>query len=477
MDVRRGMEVSYIKYADFDAAYRFSERCGFQLTDVQIKDVETFVGWKSSLNSGEVGVGKTCMSTVVSLMRKHRYGLVVVPPILIRPWVQWLNKVSERVCPYRGTPAQRKELQKEEYHWYVMSHTILRMDFAWCAKKFKTDTEIIVDEAHALKNPASKLFQEIQLLGLSQSNNVQLLTGTPVSKPLDVYAYVKLNTPEVYRSYAMFENIHVTERNFFKQPVAYGELEMLASNLALRSIGRSKEFVHGYNLTPLYPDSTYELSPEHMKLYEKLLDEQLLLFDDGSKIDATSVSKLTHAMQQIIVNYDYFSNDPTKRSVAYDLVDMTIEDTQCADITRSKLIIWCKYRLTSGKMLAYCNSLGIKTVAAYGDSNADEAVRLFMDDPETRILIGQPQSCGAGLNCQEVCSEALFIEYDTTSLLSRQACGRIVRVGQKRKPTLRFAVAAGTVQERLLQQLLTNDDMVTRIEPSKKGLREMLLGG
>lgn len=468
--------MNYIKYADFDADYKFSERCGFQLTPIQIQDVETFVQWKSSLNGGEVGIGKTCMSTVVALMREHKYGLVVVPPILIRPWVQWLTKVSDNVCTYRGTPAQRKELQKGEYHWYVMSHTILRMDFYWCLKKFQSNTEIIVDEAHALKNPASRLFREIQALNLNQNNNLQLLTGTPVSKPLDVYAYVKLNTPDVYRSYGQFETIHVAERNFFKQPIAYCELEMLTRNLSLRSISRSKEFVHGYNLTPLYPDSSYELSADHMKLYEKLLDEQLLLFDDGSKIDATSVSKLTHAMQQIIVNYDYFSNDPTKRSAAYDLVDMTIEDTQCADITRSKLIIWCKYRLTSGRMLAYCNSLGIKTVAAYGDSNAEEAVRLFMEDPETRILVGQPQSCGAGLNPQGVCSEALFIEYDTTSLLSRQAVGRIDRVGQKVKPTIRFAVAAGTVQERLLQQLLANDDMVAQIEPTKKGLREMLLG-
>ena len=468
--------MSYIRYADFDADYKFAEKAGFQLTDVQIKDVETFVRWKSSLNSGEVGVGKTCMSTVVSLMRKHKYGLVVVPPILIRPWVQWLSKVSENVCTYRGTPSQRKELQKGDFHWYVMSHTILRMDFEWCVKKFIADTEIICDEAHALKNPASRLFREIQILSLSPSNNLQMLTGTPVSKPLDVYAYVKLNTPDVYRSYGQFELIHVTERNFFKQPTAYGELGLLTSNLALRSIGRSKEFVHGYDLKPLYPDSSYELSADHMKLYERLLDEQLLLFDDGSKIDATSVSKLTHAMQQIIVNYDYFSNDPTKRSTAYDLVDLTIEDTQCADVKRSKLIIWCKYRITSAKMVTYCNSLGIKTVAAYGGSNAEEAVRLFMNDPATRILIGQPQSCGAGLNPQGVCSEALFLEYDTTSLLSRQAVGRIDRVGQKVKPVIRFAVAAGTVQERLLRQLLNNDDMVTQIEPTKKGLRKALMG-
>lgn len=459
--------MSYIRYADFDADYKFAEKAGFALTPVQVECVEKFVGWPVSLNSSDVGSGKTVISTVVALMRGRSIKIVVVPPVIITQWVKWLHKVSDKVICYRGTPSERKALRNEKFQWLVMSHTILRMDFDWVSTL--RDVELVVDEAHFLKSSASRLFKETQ--AMSQHAYVQLLTGTPVSKPMDAYAYIKLATPDVYRSLGQFETIHVIERNFFQQPIAYGELDLLKSNFALRSIGKTKEETHGYDLQPLYPETSYELSAEHTKLYRRLLDEQLLLFDDNTKIDATSVSKLFHAAQQIVVNFDHFSNDPSKRSTAYNLVDMVIEDTRCSEVSRSKLIIWVKYRMTAARMLSYCNSLGVKTVASYGGADSEKSIEAFMSDPETRILIGQPQSCGVGLNAQLVCSEALFLEYDSTPLLSRQSVGRIVRIGQTVKPTIRFAVALGTVQERMLQMLLSNDDLVVKIEPTKAGLR------
>jgi SNF2 family DNA or RNA helicase len=302
-----------------------------------------------------------------------------------------------------------------------------------------------------------------------------MLTGTPISKPTDAYAYVKLNTPELYRSYAHFEALHVLERDYFKAPTKFGNLDILKKNLELRSIKRTKEELHGYNLTPLYPDTTYELSTPHIRLYRKLVEDQLLLYGDGTKIDATSVTKLMHAVQQIVVNYDHFANDPTCRSMAYDLIDEVIEETQCADEGRSKLIIWTKYKMTSRSVLAYLNKR-MPTVAAYSEVDSETSVKRFLEDPRVRVLVGQYQSCGAGLNPQGVCSEALFLELETTPLLITQAVGRIDRVGQRHKPTVRFAVAKGTVQERLLRNLLKNDDLVNKVVPTVKGLRDLLLG-
>ena len=306
--------------------------------------------------------------------------------------------------------------------------------------------------------------------------NLQLLTGTPVNKPLDAYAYIKLVTPTIYRSYAMFENIHVEERDFWKRPVKFAELDALKKNLALQAINRTKEELHGYSLKPLFPDSTYELSDYHYRLYTKLVEEQLLIFDDGSKIDATSVAKLRHALQQVVVNLDHFSNDPKQRSVSYDMIDHAIEESECASSSKSKLIIWSKYKRTTRCVTAYCNSLGIPTVAAYSEANTEASVKSFMEDDSVRILVAQYQSASAGLNPQHVCSQALFLELDTVPLYIRQAMGRIDRVGQTKIPVMRLAVAKGTVQEGLYNDLMRNDAMVSHIEPSKKGLRAMLLG-
>lgn len=312
-------------------------------------------------------------------------------------------------------------------------------------------------------------------LGLKR--NLQMLTGTPVNKPMDAYAYVKLKTPEVYRSLAHFEAMHVEDRDFFKRPTAFCNLDLLKKNLEQQTISRTKLELHGYSLKPLFPDSSYDLDPAHMRLYEKLVDEQLLTFDDGSKIDAGTIQKLRHALQQIVVNYDYFSNDPTNKSAAYEMVDLMVEETGCHDPAKSKVIIWTKYKRTSRSVLAYCNDvLKLRTVAAFSEADSEKSINLFMSDPSVRCLVAQYQSASAGLNPQYVCSEALFLELDTVPLYIRQAVGRIDRVGQTKIPRLRFAVANGTVQIALLHDLLKNDDMVQRIEPSKKSIREALLG-
>jgi SNF2 family DNA or RNA helicase len=305
---------------------------------------------------------------------------------------------------------------------------------------------------------------------------LQLLTGTPINKPLDAFAYIKLKTPGVYRSLSQFENLHVAERDFWKQPVAYANLDLLKSNLAINTISRTKEELHGYSLKAIYPDCEYDLAPEHYALYVKLVEEQLLTFDDGTKIDATTVQRLRHALQQIVVNYDYFANDFSLRSVAYDLIDMTIQQTGCMNTSRSKLIIWTKYKRTSRSVLAYLTKLGCNPVAAYSEVDASKSIDRFLEDSSVRILVAQYQSAGAGLNPQYVCSENLFLELDTVPLYIRQAVGRTERTGQTKVPVMRFAVAKGTVQQTLLASLIKNDDLVQRIEPSKKGLRDALLG-
>jgi len=306
--------------------------------------------------------------------------------------------------------------------------------------------------------------------------NLQLLTGTPINSPMDAYAYIKLLKPKAYRSLAHFMGLHVATVDFFKKPKTYDNLELVKQHLSEISISRTKEELHGYNIKPMFPDSEYSLAPDHQKLYEKLVDEQLLTFTDGTVIDATTVQKLRHALQQIVVNYDHFSNEPTNRSAAYDLIDQTIEETNCAQQGSSKLIIWTKYKLTSRSVIAYLKEQKIVTVGAYSEADTERSINSFMDDDKTRILVANYQSAGAGLNPQHVCSEALFLEMDTVSLYMRQAIGRLDRVGQKLIPRMRFAVAENTVQVGLYEDLLDNDNLVQSIEPSKKSIKEMLMG-
>lgn len=465
-----------MKYLEFDKVYGFSGKAGFQLTDKQITSVEEAVGYEKVLLNLEVGVGKTVMATAIALMLGYDKNLVVVPPILITPWLNWLTQMGCDVVAYRGTPAKRKLIDLKRAAWVVMSHDIFRRDFDHIkASLSRVRYSLILDEAQALKSPKSLLFRLVLQITAGEVG-LQLLTGTPISSILDSYSYIKLKTPGVYRSYKAFTNTHVKEYDFYNNPKEFQNLDSLRTNFEIQTITGTKEEFHGFRVEPFFPDAAYELDQEHYRLYVQLVDEQLLTLVDGEVLDATTSQRLYQALQQVVCNWAHFSGNPGKRSAIYDVIDQTVEETQCADVNKSKLIIWTRAKMTSRSILAYCNQvLKVKTVAAYSEVDSEKSVQAFMNDPTVRILVGQPRSCGAGLNPQHICWEALYVELESSSILMRQSLGRLVRVGQKHIPRIKIAVAKGTIQESVLKRLLKNDDQVATVETSKRSVRNMLV--
>ncbi len=332
----------------------------------------------------------------------------------------------------------------------------------------------LVSNCQYLKNPASKLFKYVKTM--ANGRHLQLLTGTPTSKPEDSYAYIHLLT-KVYRSFGHWKNTHVDEIDFFGNIKTYKNLDLVTSNMKLLSFKRTKKDIFGHNLDPIYQVIPYSLDKAHQKLYEKLAEEQLLLLLDGGKIDASSPTRLYHALQQIVLQWSKFCGEP-KRSAGYDVLDEVIEEVDPMDKTKSKLVVWTYYQHTSGEVVQYLREkFGERAIAAtYSKVNSQKGIDAIMKDPECRILVAQPSSCGVGLNLQHVCSEMLFLELSTTPMQAKQAIGRVDRAGQKIRPTVRIAQAKRTIQVRLLQQLLANDDLVAKVEDLVSTLRGAIFG-
>lgn len=447
----------------------------FELEQMQKEDIVRMAGWRRVLADLPVGYGKTVISTCVALMLEPDVTVILVPPILIVQWVAWIESIpgAGRVVAYTGSPADRAQLNIKSARWVVMSYGLFRNDVDRLKRALTDHTVLtIVDECQNLKNARSLLFKHVK--DFSTARDLLLMSGTIMSGPADAYSYIKLNTPGAYRTYAQFENIHVEERDFFEQPTKWHNLDILQTNLNQRRVYRSKEEVHSAlpkaNFIPIY----YDLTKEHMALYERLMNEQLLALSDGSKIDATTAQALYHCAQQIISNFDYFSGDESKRSTVYDLLDNVVDEIGLGDAGSSKLIVWTQYKRTSRSALAYLNGKGGKAVGAYSEVDAKKSVASFLNDPKTVTLVAQPGSAGAGLNPQHLCWECIFLETPTRTIPFTQAGGRIDRKGQKYNPNIRLAIARGTIQERLLQNLLENDDVVRRASGSKQGIKSLI---
>lgn len=447
----------------------------FTLLETQEQDILNLLKLPKALLDLPVGYGKTVIATYVALGHDCDRILVVMPPILIRQWTRWIDSIPNSGEPlgYAGTPVERKEFQPEGKRWLMCSYQILHRDFqrikGWLARGQKS--AVVVDECQNLKNSGSNLFRHIK--ELSNDYCTWLMTGTPMSSPNDAYAYIKIKTPEVYRDFDQFERIHVAEYDYFDKAIEWRNLDLLKQNLRMSCVHRDKKDVHKHLKARTWP-IYYDLAPAHMALYTKLLEEQLLLLDDGGKIDGSTAQKLYNAAQQIIVNYDVFSGKEDARAAVFDLVDEICDEVAVHRPDSSKIIFWSWFRQTTKSVTAYLANYN--AVAAYSEVDSKKSVERFMEDPTCRILVAQPGSAGAGLNPQYCCAEAAFIETPTRTIQFRQAAGRIDRQGQTKIANNRILVASGTIQETLFKRLLENDDLVTQAGGTKASLRSELFG-
>lgn len=447
----------------------------FTLKETQEEDIQQLLEMPSALLDLPVGYGKTCIATYTVLGHEADKVLVTVPPILTVQWVRWLDSVvgAGQAVAYEGGPKVRKEIDLPSYKWVIASYGILRNDFSRIQSWLGTgqNSKVVVDECQNLKNSSSVLFRNIK--ELSNDHGTFLMTGTPMSSPMDAYAPIKIKTPHLYRDKSQFERIHVKEVDFFKRPTEWQNLDLLQTNLRMQCVYRDKIEVHGHleaRTWPIY----YSLAPAHRNLYDKLMEEQLLLLPTGAKIDATTQQRLYNAAQQIVTNWDYFSGDDTARSAIYDLIDEVCDEIAVHRLDSSKLIIWTWFTRTTASVVSYLKNYG--AVAAYSGANSAKSVERFMTDPTCRILVAQPGSAGAGLNPQYVCWNSIFVETPTRTIPFKQAAGRIDREGQKFCANNRVATAAGTIQEQLFSNLLENDDLVSLASGSVSSIREAIFG-
>ena len=448
----------------------------FTPSALQLEDVLQAASCDRFLFAYSVGGGKTLCATLVGMVWDSDHNIIIMPPILLPQWQRWLAKVGlTNVKLFHGPRRTPRDLDAK---WVVMSHAMFRDSFDMIEYIYRgKDVALFIDEAQVLKSVKSVTYRKVSKF-IQPDRKLVMMTATPTSKPEDTFTYINLKTPNVYRSWGHWENVHVGERDHFKAIVSYRNLDMLADNFALKSAKRDKKELFGDTLEPIMQELPYRLSAPHQKLYAKLVDEQLLLLPDSTKIDATNSQKLHHALQQIVVNYARYSGVETDRSASYDIVDQIIDEVNPMQQGNSKLVIWVWYRQTAAALLRYLQDKhgAASTVAAYGGANSVASVDRIMFDDTCRIGVFHPASVGAGLELQFVCSEMLILEASTSPIYMRQAIGRVDRPGQKVRPTIRLAQAQGTVQTRLFQKLLDNDELTSRVELSKDSLRNQLLG-
>jgi SNF2 family DNA or RNA helicase len=456
----------------------------FELRNYQQDNTNLLMNHSRSGFWWEAGSGKTAGSThwmlYQSLQDQAEQWVLLMPPILLTQWANWLGKVkhagtneSVTVSIYKGTPKQRKQVDLSA-DFIVMSYTIFKNDYNDLADHFAgRKVGLLCDEAHAVKNIESQNHKAVR--HFAEDRPLGLLTGTPLTKPGDAYAYIKLLTPWVYRNLRQFEKIHVAARDDYEKVTEWANLDLLQQNLHLQATRVIRREVQS-ELPPItYTPILYDLEPAHAKLYKRIAEERLVELNDGREIDAISTQALYSALQQIVINWGEFADDPDLHPAGLDLVDEIMEELG----ETGKLVVVANFIRSNRYLLG---ALGMKygATAVYGEVSASQkqkAISKFIEDPHCRIILVQPQSAGFGVDgLQHVCSDMLFLEAPTTAPPFHQTAARLDRDGQTNPVNCRVAIANKTVQVRMFRNLLDNDETINAVQGGYQDLKEAILG-
>ena len=432
----------------------------------------------------EPGTGKTAISTHQMLYTLDYHGvehwLVLMPPILIPQWGRWLRSVKSKttskaltVTEYQGTPAQRAKLPMTN-QFILMSYTIFKMDFSYLWDTFEHKlVGVNADEGHALKNHETANHKAFKLF-VGADRPRMILSGTPLTKPGDAYGLCRLIAPGRYRNQRHFEQIHAGDRDGYEKIVSWQNLDVLAESMKINASRiLRREVQDQLPACQIWPVA-YNLAPAHQKLYERLSVEKLLEFDDGREVNAINESALYSALQQIVLNWGYFEDEPTRRPAALDLIDTTFDEIG----PTAKLAIVAHFQRSNELLLRELQKYG--AVVVYGGLNAkqkQESIRRFIEDDDCRCIVLQPTSAGFGVDgLQHVCSEMLILEAPTTAPPFFQVIARLDRDGQTQPVNCRIAIANKTVQVRMFKNLLLNDAEINTVVHGNQDLKDAISG-
>lgn len=432
-------------------------------------------GWKPGCMKT---MGTTLHACYLNSVKATKQWVILVPPIVLRNWSRFLEKVIDKRTGkpvtqtlYAGTPQQRQGLSLDS-QFIMMSYDIFKRDFDRLEAHFEDrKVGLICDEAHKIKNMETDNYRYVKKL--FDSRPLLMATGTPITSPEDAYTYMKFTNPKAYRNKRHFEQLHVGQRDDYEKVTEWVNLDVLQKNFLVNWTMYTTEDIRSDSQPVTFIPIVYDLHPAHLKLYDQLVDDQMLELDDGRVIDAISASALYHKCQQIVCNWDVFSEDDSKQSAGIELVEEVLDE-----IGTEKLMVVANYRMTNATLLAHLAPYGaVQIVGGMTDKQRNTSLDKFVQDPACRVLIIQPEAGGVGLDgLQHVCNEGIFLECPTIPRQFEQAYARLAREGQKRQVNWRIAVANKTIQVKLHRDLLKKDATVVKVTGGAKTLREAIHG-
>lgn len=422
----------------------------------------------------DMGLGKTIQTIALLLLLKQEAkddplrALIVAPTSVVTNWQREIERFAPSLTVALWHGAGRKENRKEldEANVIITSYALLRRDID-LLRNLRLDYAIL-DEAQNIKNPASATAHAAKELPAQRR---LALTGTPIENRLsEIWSIFEFVSPGLLGPLSKFE-----ER--FGRPIDGGDSKAAAR---LRSIihpfilRRTKSEVVQDLPPKIEVDKLVDLAPDQKAIYLQVLRE--VRAQVMGEVDRQGVSRsqlhilagLTKLRQAACdprllgLPREFDHDDSGKLAALRELVD----EVQSGG---HRVLIFSQFVSMLRLVKDALDEDNVKYEYLDG-STLDRADRVerFQSDPECTAFLISLKAGGSGLN---LTGADTVIHFDPwwNPAVEDQASDRAHRIGQNKIVTVYRLVAAGTIEEKILQLKQKKKELVASVLTEDSG--------
>ena len=415
----------------------------------------------------DMGLGKTVQ--VLALLRAHRTPsktthlpyLVVAPRSVVYNWLDEASRFTPklRVVDYSGADRETLRPQLGDYDVVVTTYGTLRRDVGFLAT-VEFDT-VILDEAQAIKNPASQTAKASRLLN---ARHRLALTGTPIENHLG-----ELGSLFEFLNPGLLGRLPMLDVLSGGRAASRQELALVAEGIRPFILRRTKEQV-----LPDLPEKTEQvllcsLRPRQREVYDQLRAryQASLLQQVESKGLAGSAMQVLEALLRLrqvachpgLVDEAWEEAGSAKLEALFEQVSEVLDEGH-------KLIVFSQFTKLLAYVQKHLDDQGVPYAYLDGQTrNRGEIVERFQTDPSCNMFLISLKAGGVGLNLTAA-GYVFLLDPWWNPAVEAQAIDRAHRIGQTQPVFAYRMIARDTVEEKILD-----------LQRSKRQIADAILEG
>lgn len=441
-------------------------------------------------NTSEQGTGKT-LSTIIAMnelaLKKGVKRVLVVCPLSLRyNWHDEITRfsgISWRLSVLDGSTEKRKKQLKdviESRKVLADARQVVIVNYDAIPRMSKelsgyNPDLIVIDEAHAIKNPRSQRAKHLRTIN---SSHKFALTGTPVvCNPLDVWSMYDWLSPGM-----LFRNFYVFRARYC---VIYtgGGFPMIKSfrNLDELKARTDKLTCRVTKMECLdLPDKMFtthhvDLTSKEAQAYSDMSTQLVAEIEGLGTITVNTLLTKMLRLQQITGG---FVNSAEGK--VHKVTDLPAKLTALEELLESlsdhKVVVWARFTAEIQAIKELCDRMKRKRYIMAGETSEQDRhqhVKDFQSLDDNAVFIGNVAVGGVGITLTKA-SHCVYFS-NTWSLGDRlQSQDRLHRIGQRNPVTYYDLVARGTIDEYVLKVISKKSVMSDKI--TGDDVKKMLKG-